>query len=209
MTASNTPDPSATTNDTAGQIQGFMTAMADHWGLVMAMGILSVIIGIMAIVWPGATLLTIAILFAVWLFVSGIVDVVQSFTQDGDTGHRVLKAIIGVLSIIVGFALLRAPFQSLEVLIFVIGVFWVAQGIITFVTAFQRKEGRGWHLFMGGLGVIAGIIVLQYPISSAVTLAIFGGVWLIILGLMQIYAGWKLRQSTKASSAAPTAPAAA
>ena len=207
MTASNAP---STSGDTAGQIQGVMEAMAAHWGLVLALGILSLIVGVMAIAWPGATALTVAILFAVWLFVSGIVDVVQSFTQDGSVGYRVLKAIIGVLAVIIGFALLRTPFQSLEVLIFVIGIFWVVQGIITFVTAFQRKDGRGWHLFMGGLGVVAGIIVLQYPMSSAVTLALLGGIWLVILGLMQIYAAWKLRQAQKAGGpAVPTAPAAA
>jgi uncharacterized membrane protein HdeD (DUF308 family) len=201
------PNPS---NDTASQLNGYMTAMADHWGLLMAMGILSVIIGIMAVVWPGITLLTVAILFAVWLLVGGIVELIHSFTRDGDTGSRVLHAIIGLLSIIVGFALLRTPFQSLEVLIFVIGIFWIAQGIITFVTAFQTKQGRGWRLFMGGLGVVAGIIVLTYPISSAVTLAIFGGIWLVVLGFMQIYAAWKLRQAAKAGgAAAPTTPTAA
>ena len=47
---------------------------------------------------------------------------------------------------------------------------------------------------------------LQYPLLGGIKDI---GLRLIILGLMQIYAGWKLRQSTKASSAAPTAPAAA
>ena len=35
---------------------------------------------------------------------------------------------------------------------------------------------------MGMLGVVAGIIILTYPISSAVTLAFIGGIWLVILG---------------------------
>jgi uncharacterized membrane protein HdeD (DUF308 family) len=191
----------------ADQTESMMQAMAAHWGLVMLMGVLSILIGILAIAWPGATLLTIAIFFAAWLFISGIYSVIQSFTRDGDTGARVLNAILGVLSVIVGFALLRTPFQSLEVLIFVLGIFWVAQGIMTFITAFSSKEGRGWRLFSGALGVIAGIIVLVYPMSSAVTLALFGGIWLIILGITQVVAGFQLRSRGKASptSAAPAA----
>ena len=59
--------------------------------------------------YPGATIVTIAIFFAAWLFVSGFFEVITSFTRDGDTGSRVLHAIIGVLSVIVGFALLRTP----------------------------------------------------------------------------------------------------
>jgi len=58
----------------------------------------------------------------------------------------VLTAIIGVLSVIVGFALLRTPFQSVEVFIFVLGIFWLVQGIMTFVAAFALKRGRGWAL---------------------------------------------------------------
>ena len=184
---------SETTADMTDQTHAMLQGLAKSWGLVMVMGILSIVIGILAIMWPGATLLTTAFFFAAWLFVSGIFSVVRSFTEDGDTGGRVLEAIIGVLSVIVGFALLRTPFQSLEVMIFVLGIFWVAQGIVTFIGAFGRKQGRGWQLFSGGLGVIAGIVVLTYPISSALTLAFFGGIWLIILGIMQIVAAWRMR----------------
>jgi uncharacterized membrane protein HdeD (DUF308 family) len=196
-----------------GQTESFMQTLAEHWGLVLVMGILSIVLGVLAIMWPGATLLTIAIFFAAWLFVSGIFSIIQSFTRDGDTGGRVLNAIIGVLSVIVGFALLRTPFQALEVLIFVLGVFWVAQGIVTFIGAFSSKQGRNWRLFTGILGVIAGIIVLVYPISSAAVLALFGGIWLVILGITQIIAAFQLRSAAKATGApstpAPSTPAAA
>ena len=91
--------------------------------------------------------------------------------------------------------------------IFVLGVFWVAQGIMTFINAFSQKEGRNWKIFSGILGVIAGTIVLVYPISSAVTLALFGGIWLIVLGITQIVAAWQLRKAGRIAPAAPAAPA--
>ena len=78
---------------------------------------------------------------------------------------------------------------------FVLGIFWVSQGIVTFITAFSSKQGRGWRLFMGGLGVLAGIVVLEYPIDSALTLAVLGGIWLVILGIMQVVAGFQLRSA--------------
>ena len=120
---------------------------------------------------------------------------VTSFTRDGDTGSRVLHALIGVLAVIVGFALLRTPFQSVEVFIFVLGIFWLIQGIMTFVAAFAVKQGRNWRLFSGILGIVAGIIILVYPITSAVTLAFIGGIWLVILGVTQVIAGFQLRRS--------------
>jgi uncharacterized membrane protein HdeD (DUF308 family) len=141
---------------TADQTHAMMQDLADHWGLAVVMGIVSVILGLLAMFYPGATIVTIAIFFAAWLFVSGFFEVITSFTRDGDTGSRVLHAIIGVLSVIVGFALLRTPFQSVEVFIFVLGIFWLVQGIMSFVAAFAQKEGRNWRIVMGLLGILAG-----------------------------------------------------
>ncbi len=185
----------AGTSGTADQTQAMLAGLARSWGLVVVLGIVSIVVGVLAIAWPGKTIVAVAILFAAWLFISGIMSVIEAFTEDGDTGMRVLSAIIGVLSVIVGFALLRTPFQSVEVMIFVLGIFWVSQGIVTFIMAFSRKDGRNWRLFSGVLGVIAGIIVLEYPIDSALTLALFGGIWLVILGIMQVVAGFQLRSA--------------
>ena len=168
---------------TADQTHAMMQDLADHWGLAVVMGIVSIVLGLLAMFYPGATIVTIAIFFAAWLFVSGFFEVITSFTRDGDTGSRVLHAIIGVLSVIVGFALLRAPFQSVEV----------------FVAAFAQKEGRNWRNIMGLLGILAGIIILTYPISSAVTLAFIGGIWLVVLGILQIVAGFQLRRARTAA----------
>ena len=180
-------------NARADQTHAMMQDLADHWGLVVVMGIASILLGLLAIVFPGATIVTVALYFAAWLFVSGIFSVISSFTRDGDTVSWALTAIIGVLSVIVGFALLRTPFQSVEVFIFVLGIFWLVQGIMTFVAAFALKRGRGWALVSGILGILAGIIILVYPISSAVTLAFVGGIWLVILGVIQVIAGLELR----------------
>ena len=182
----------------ADQAHTMMQDLADHWGLVAAMGVASVILGLLAMFYPGATVVTIGIFFAAWLFVSGAYEVVTSFTRDGDTGSRVLHALIGVLAVIVGFALLRTPFQSVEVFIFVLGIFWLIQGIMTFVAAFAVKQGRNWRLFSGILGIVAGIIILVYPITSAVTLAFIGGFWLVILGVTQVIAGFQLRRARSA-----------
>ena len=51
---------------------------------------------------------------------------------------------------------------------------------------------------MGLLGIVAGIVVLTWPISSAVTLAFIAGIWLVILGIMQIVMGFQLRRARSA-----------
>ena len=198
---------SSSADAAADQTHAMMQDLADHWGLAVVMGVVSIVLGLLAMFYPGATIVTVAIFFAAWLFVSGIFSLIGSFTRDGDTGSRVLTAIIGVLSVIVGFALLRTPFQSVEVFIFVLGIFWLVQGIMTFVAAFAQKEGRNWRIFSGILGIIAGVIILAYPISSAATLAVVGGIWLVILGVTQVIAGFQLRSARSARSASATGAA--
>ena len=190
---------SSSADASADQAHEMMKDVADHWGLIVVMGVLSVILGALAIVYPEATIVTVSIFFAAWLFVSGIFYVIGSFTRDGDTGSRVLSAILGVISIIVGWALLRTPFQSVEVFIFVLGIFWLVQGVMTFVAAFSVKQGRNVGIVLGLLGILAGIIILTYPISSALTLAFIGGLWLVVLGFVQVFAGFQLRGARRAA----------
>ena len=80
---------------------------------------------------------------------SGVFGLIRAFSEDLDTGGRILTAIIGILGVIVGFALLREPFQSIVVVAFVIGIYWVAHGIMEIFGAFSLREGRGWNLVLG------------------------------------------------------------
>jgi len=180
--------------------QAMLAELGRSWGLVLAFGIVSVILGLAAIFWPGATIVTVAILFAIQLFVAGIFGLVRAFDAGADTGMRVLSAIIGILGIIVGFALLREPFQSVIVMAFVIGIYWIAHGIIEIIGAFQVKQGRVLGLVIGIISIIAGAIIVQYPIASLATLSLVVGIWLVILGIMEIVAGFQLRSTEHRAS---------
>ena len=175
-----------------------LRTLGGHWGWLLTFGILSVLIGAALLAVPGQTLITIAIFFAAYLFVSGIFMLVRSFT-DGDRsgGQRILSAVIGVLAIGVGLMLLRAPFQALEVMIFALGFWWVFSGILDMVRAFGLPSGKGWALFMGALTFVAGLIILAYPVSSAQVLAFVGGIMLIILGVFEVVAAFQLRSASR------------
>ena len=84
-----------------------LEGLARSWGWVLFYGILTLILGIMVLVWPGASLATIAILFGLQLLVAGIFEIVAIFRHGESGGMRVLSAVLGVLSIIVGLWVLR------------------------------------------------------------------------------------------------------
>jgi uncharacterized membrane protein HdeD (DUF308 family) len=56
---------------------------------------------------------------------------------------------------------------------------------------------RGWYIFLGVLNVIAGMVVLVWPISSIVVLAIFAGAWLVVIGAVEIVWALSARSTAK------------
>jgi uncharacterized membrane protein HdeD (DUF308 family) len=180
---------------TTDRYRATLASLGRSWRLFLVFGILTVLIGLAAIFWSSATIVTVAIFFAVQLFLTGIFGLMRAFSEDLDTSGRVLSAIIGILGVIVGFALLREPFQSVVVMAFVIGIYWVAHGIMEIFAALSGRESRFWRLILGIVSILAGAVILEYPISSLVLLSVVVGTWLVILGVIEIAGAWQLRNA--------------
>jgi uncharacterized membrane protein HdeD (DUF308 family) len=173
-----------------------LTHLGRHWGWILAYGIITLAAGIVALAWPGVTLLVLAVLFGIQLIVAGLFRFVAAFAStDLTSGTRVLLAMLGVLSIIIGLWAVRHVLLTLLALVVLLGIFWVVNGAIEIFTALSHREmpERGWTAFMGILSVIAGIIVLAYPGISLVALAVILGIWLVVFGVMEIVAAFRIR----------------
>lgn len=167
-----------------------------HWGLALFFGLVTVAAGIATLVWPGKTLVVIAVIFGVQLVVTGIFRFVAAFAFDMSGGSRVLMALLGALSLIIGLYALRHVLISILALALLLGIFWVINGVTEMFTALSHKEmdGRGWTVLMGALSVAAGLILLSYPGISLVVLATIVAVWLLIFGVGEIFLALRLRR---------------
>jgi uncharacterized membrane protein HdeD (DUF308 family) len=173
-----------------------------HWGWLFAYGLLTLIAGLAVLIWPSETLLVIAVLFGIQLIISGIFRFVMAFAIDDLTGGtRVLYALLGVLSIIIGIWAVRHVLLTLLALTVFLGIYWIVSGVIEIFTALSHREipHRGWTVAMGALSVVAGLIVLAYPGLTLVGLAVILGVWLIIFGVMEMTAAFRLRSAAHAA----------
>src|ERR1700689_2885349 len=173
-----------------------MARVGRHWGWELAFGVITVLIGIAALVWPGRTLGVVAGLFGIQLFVMGIFRFVGAFASDDRTGGtRVLLALLGVLSLIIGLYALRHILITLLALALLLGIFWVVSGAVELFTALSHREmrSRGWTAVMGIFSILAGIVVLGYPGISLLALAVVLSVWLLVFGIMQITLAFRIR----------------
>lgn len=189
--------------------QDLAQRLGGAWGWILLFGILTVLAGIVTIAWPGKTVLVVAVLFAVQILVGGIFNLMRAVADGGESGgYRVLLAVLGVFSIIVGVLCLQDIAQTTAVLILLLGAYWIVHGVIEALVAIMDRNtpNRGLQITAGVVGAIAGIVVLSYPISSVFALAVILGVWLLMYGIMMIMLAFRGRSVANADSG-PTQPA--
>ena len=162
---------------------------------VLGLGLVTLTLGVVVLVWPGKSVLVAAVLFGVYLLASGIAQTIAAFTVHVPGSGRVLLFLSGVLSVALGVFAFHDFNDGAAVWVLAtwIGVGFLFQGVAGTVLAVNHKElpERGWHIFAGVLSVLAGMVVIALPISSIVVLAIVAGAWLVVIGITQIV--WAVR----------------
>lgn len=166
----------------------------------IGMGALSIVIGFLVLLWPGATLLVVAVLFGIQLIVLGALRIALSSVAPAEPGWlRPLVIGMGVLTVIAGIICLVRPGTSLLVIAIFLAIGWIFEGIAALAQAFMADRSVGARVFFiisGIISVIAGLVVAIFPGSSLVLLTRFGGIMLIIIGIAEVIAAFMARRLT-------------
>jgi len=165
------------------------------WQVVLVTGIASLVLGVLVLVWPGASLLAAGILFGLYLLISGIFQLVAAFGTHKSTALRVLAFISGALSILLGLFCFRGPMQSILLLALWIGIGWLIRGITQTLAAAsdQHMPARGWQVFLGIVTFVAGIVLIDSPFESVAVLTLVGGIWLVAVGVVEIMTAIRIK----------------
>ena len=172
-----------------------MAELGRNWGVLLFIGVITLVLGGFLLFWTDKSISAFAILFGIYLLISGIFQLVQSFAQQA---HRALLAISGILSVILSVYMFKAVHNDLsaEILALFIGIAWLFRGLVELIVGLQSKgvDGRGW-LITGGILLILGAIVVWVWPSAAVSL-IFNltGIVLIIVGISEIVGSFQIKK---------------
>ncbi len=173
------------------------------WLSALFSGICSVILGVLVLMRPGASILVAAILLGAYLLVSGISQVFFAFSLHVSAGGRVLLFISGAAALILAILafknLGKDPEMAILLLAIWISVGFIFRGVATTVSAISEPDmpGRGWEIFMGLITLLAGIVVMASPLTSLVVLATVVGIWLIVIGVFEIVSAFGIRSASK------------
>jgi uncharacterized membrane protein HdeD (DUF308 family) len=208
MSTSDVPSASAA-DASPDPVQDALSRFGSHWGSMLALGIIMVVLGVLALAIPGAAMSAVTIILAIQLFVLGIYELMQTFrADDAGAGARTLFALAGALSLLVGMLVLRNPLQTLFIIALLLGAWWVVTGVVEVVTSIARgaQPDRWWRLAMGIISVVAGFIVLAQPGLSLRVLEILLAVWLIVYGIFAAVAAFSVRSYAHKHVAATPPP---
>jgi uncharacterized membrane protein HdeD (DUF308 family) len=191
-----------------------------NWIWFAVRGVLALIVGALAILFPGSALFAFAMLFAAFLFVDGALSFASGVRGARDKKERWGTLMLrGVAGLVVGILFVLMPFVttiSYALATLVLLAAWsIAAGVLEIAAAIRmRKEIEGeWLLGLSGaLSVLLGIGVIVlfalYPVASILSVAWMIGLYALVAGVVLIAQGLRLRKQ-KTADEKPTAPAAA
>lgn len=175
------------------------------------LGLAAVVIGVGLLVWPERVLSVAAVLIAIYLLVDGLVRLVFGIVGRGvAVGYRILDLALALLFLFAGVIALRniqaTGATLLVIAVLVLGFGLIVDGILAFAES-GSSAARGWSIALGVVSLLAGIAVLVYPGWTAALLMVFGGIALVIVGILGIVRAFTFgRDELRAAKSAPEKP---
>ncbi len=166
-------------------------------GWSVALGILMVILGIMAIAVPLATSVAVAFWIAWVLIGCGVIELAYAI-QSRSEGGIFWKLLVGVAYLVAGIYLLVFPLKAAVALALMLSIFLVIQGVFEVIMAFQVRPlpNWGWVLFSGVLSLLLGVLLWSgWPENSFMLIGLLVGISLISSGISRIMLSLVVRQA--------------
>jgi uncharacterized membrane protein HdeD (DUF308 family) len=179
-------------------------------GSLILRGLLALGIGVVAVAWPGITVLSLVVIFAVYAFMSSGLEAVQAFSSDR-AGPVFGHLLLGLVDVAAGAAALAWPGATALVLVLIVATWAIVGGALEIYAAVRSgdKAGTRARLILGGLVSTAfGVVCYARPGMGAISLALLFGLFNLITGSTMLIQGIELRR-TNATLHSITKPATA
>jgi len=166
---------------------------------LILLGVLAIIVGIIAIAWPGVTILALVILFAVYAFVDAGLQAARAFSG-GSAGPVFGHLLLGLIDIAAGVIALVWPGPTALVLVLIVGIWAFIGGFAEIFAGFGSGETAGTRamfILAGLVSVAFGVVLFARPGVGAVTLALLFGLFSLVYGISQVVMGVELRRTAK------------
>jgi uncharacterized membrane protein HdeD (DUF308 family) len=190
------------------QTNPLVHVLARNWWAVLIRGIVAVIFGILAYLWPGAAWVAIAILFGAYALVDGIFAIVAT-VRAAETQQRwwpfMVEGIVGIIIAAITFYDVRITILALY---FTIAAWAFLTGIFEIVAAIELRKhiANEFWLILGGIASIAfAVLMIWFPLAGLLAVTWLIAAYAIVFGIILIALAFRLRSHLPAAPTPTTA----
>jgi uncharacterized membrane protein HdeD (DUF308 family) len=167
-----------------------------NWWLLALRGLIAVVFGVLAFIWPGATLLTLVWLFGAFALVNGILSLILAAKTP--KGYPKVGSLIfgGLLGILAGLLTFVMPGITALGLLILIATWAIVTGVMELVAAIRLRKiiANEWLLILAGIASVAfGVILLLRPAAGALALIWLIGAWALVFGILLMILAFRMR----------------
>lgn len=169
-----------------------------NWWVFGLRGLLSIIFGTLALVWPEITLLALVTLFGVFVFVDGVLDLIAGFASAESNQRWWVLILEGLVEIAVALIIFFWTDITAVVLLYFIAAWAVFSGLMEIIAAVQlrRMIENEWSMILGGiLSIVLGVLLFIFPEAGAVSLTWLIGIFAIVFGVLFVILAFQLRKN--------------
>jgi uncharacterized membrane protein HdeD (DUF308 family) len=189
-----------TTRSSDGSIRAHL---ADSAWMLMLRGAIGILFGVLAIAWPGLTLLVLVTLFAVYALLGGVVSIAGAFRIRRVESKWWLPLLLGIVSIAAGIYALVAPALTALVLVLVMGVNAIITGALDIALAVRLRKVLRWQWLLVAGGVVSilfGVLVFARPDAGALALVWMVSLYALLTGVLLFALGLRMRREARNDS---------
>ncbi len=171
-----------------------IAVLAKNWWAIGIRGALGILFGLIALFLPGATMLSLVLVFAAYAFadgVFGIVSAVRAARAHERWGYLLLE---GLVNIAVAAVAVLWPGITVVAFVFLVAFWAILTGVLELAAAFRLEliDGRGWLIFGGVVSVLYGALLIVTPMIGAVVLTWWLGAYALVFGVTLVVLAFKL-----------------
>lgn len=185
------------------------TSLGDRWQFLMGAGILLAVLGVLGMIFPFVTGVTLSVLLGALLVVGSIFHFAQAFSGRGWRGFAV-QVLLGLVYVAAGISLLANPVIGLTTLTLLLVAFFVVQGVLEILMGVRLRGERNWvwPVVSGVVSlVLAWLIWTSWPSSAAWAVGLLFGVGLLTSGIQMVLVAMGGRRALEEAATTPTAGA--
>jgi uncharacterized membrane protein HdeD (DUF308 family) len=169
--------------------------LARNWWAFAIRGLVGVVVGVIALVMPAATMLALVLLFAAYMLVDGVFAIIAAVRAGRQHDRWGILALEGVADLVAGAIAILWPGITVVAFVLLIAAWAIVSGGLVLAVAFRLnvEHGRWWLVLSGAVSLVYGVLLIVAPLIGALVLTWWFGAYALVFGVALLILAFRLR----------------